>query len=80
MMRFGCKHCNNVGYFDRTAMFEVLVFSEKIKELVANSGSTLEIREAAIREGYRPLVIDGIRLVLEGITTLGELNRKIIIY
>lgn len=76
----GCKACNNVGYFDRAGMFEVLVFSEKIKELVASSGSTIEIREAAIREGYRPLVVDGIRQVLEGITTLSELNRKIIIY
>ena len=61
-------------------MFEVLVLSEKIKELIADGGSTIEIREAALGEGYRPLVVDGVRQVLEGITTLGELNRKIIIY
>ena len=76
----GCKECNNIGYYDRSGMFEVLIFTEAIKELVANNASTIEIREAAIKEGYRPLAVDGIRQVIEGITTLNELNKKIILY
>lgn len=80
MMLSGCKVCNNVGYYDRSGMFEVLILSENLKELVASGGSTIEIREAALKEGYKPLVVDGVRQVLEGITTLSELNRKIIIY
>ncbi len=76
----GCKHCNNIGYFGRIGIFEVLSVSDDIKELIIKGASTIEIRNKALEENYRPLVIDGIHKVLNGDTTLEELNRQLILY
>lgn len=76
----GCAKCNNSGFFGRIGIFEILNMTDTIKELVIKDASTIEIRNTAIQEGYRPLVIDGLKKVLDGYTTLEELNRKLIIY
>lgn len=76
----GCEKCNNSGYFDRIAVFETLLITDNIKELIVKDASTLEIREQAYREGYKPLLIEGIRKVIGGITTLEELNSKLLFY
>ena len=76
----GCKHCNNVGYYDRIGIFEILVLNEEIRELIAEDASTMKIREKALKGDYRPLVVDGINKVLQGITTLEEINRKVSIF
>ena len=76
----GCKHCNNSGYFDRTALFEVLDMTEEVKEMVMSGQSSIEIRKKALEQDYRPLVIDGINKVIAGITNLDEINKKLIIY
>ena len=59
---------------------KILNMTDEIKELVVKDASTMEIRNKAIEQGYRPLVIDGFKKVLDGYTTLAELNRKLIIY
>lgn len=76
----GCKDCNNTGYFDRIGIFEILTLTDELKELIIKDESSLEIRKKAIKEGYRPLAIDGINKVLNGITTLEEINKKVMIY
>ena len=76
----GCNHCNNIGYYDRIAMFEVLSVEDEIKELIVNDASSIEIRNKALEIGYVPLVIDGIRKVMSGITNLPELDRKLLIF
>ncbi len=76
----GCKHCHNTGYYDRIGVFEILNLTETIKESVMKGESSIEIRRKALKEGYRPLVIDGINKVVQGYTTLEELNRKIAIF
>ena len=76
----GCKYCNNTGYFDRTGIFELLDLDEEIKELVMQGESSIEIRKAALKHSYKPLIIDGISKVISGITTLDELNKKLLFY
>ena len=76
----GCKYCNNTGYYDRIGIFEVLLINDQIRELIINNASSLEIRTKALETGYRPLIIDGINKIIDGITTLDELNSKLIIY
>ena len=80
MMQSGCKECNNLGYYERIGIFEVLIIEDEIKELIVNGGSSIEIKEKAMEQGYRPLVIDGINKVLKGITTLEEIDRNLIIF
>ena len=76
----GCKECNNSGYYDRIGIFEVLSLEDNIKELIVNGASSIEIRKEALKGSFKPLLVDGIRKVIDGITTLDELDRKIILY
>ena len=76
----GCEKCNNTGYYDRIAIYEVLIIDDEIKELIMNGSSSIEIRRKALEGTYRPIVIDGLHKVLEGNTTLDELNNKLVIF
>jgi hypothetical protein len=66
--------------YERIAIFEILEFSDEISELIMNGKSSIEIRRKALEGEYRPLIIDGIKKVISGITNLDELNEKILIY
>lgn len=76
----GCKECNNSGYFERIGIFEVLSIEDNIKELLVNGASSIEIRNEALKTNYKPLIVDGINKVLDGITNLNEIDRKLVIY
>ncbi len=76
----GCKECNNSGYYDRIAAFEVLSMEDNIRELIVNGASTIEIRNEALKGDYKPLLVDCINKVIDGITNLDEIDRKLIIY
>jgi len=76
----GCKDCNHSGYYDRIGIFEVLSVEDNIKELLVNGASAIEVRNEALKGSYKPLVVDGINKVLEGITNLNEIDKKLIIY
>ena len=47
---------------------------------VCSFSISLEIRREALKQNYQPLVIDGIRKIIQGYTTLEELNKKLLIY
>lgn len=76
----GCKHCNNTGYYDRISIFEMLEITDEIKQEIMNGKSSIEIRNEALKQKYKPLVVDGIRKIVQGYTTLEELNKKLLIY
>ena len=76
----GCEKCNNTGFYERIAVFEILDIDDEIKELIVDNASTLQIRKKALESNYRPLVVDGIKKVLKGYTTLEELNNKLLFY
>lgn len=76
----GCKHCNNTGYYDRIGIFEILNITDEIKAKIVDGKSSMEIRDEALKQGYKPLVVDGINKVIQGKTTLEELNKKLLIF
>ena len=76
----GCEECDNSGYYDRIAIFEVLLFTDEIKELVIQNASTIQLRDKALELGYRPLIVEGINRVIDGTTSLSELNSKLLFY
>ena len=76
----GCDYCNGTGFYDRIGIFEVLNITEELKELIVSGASSMEIRKKALQENYRPLIVDGIRKVLKGETTLEELNKKLLFF
>ena len=76
----GCKKCNHTGYLGRIGIFEILNVTDEIKQLITEGASSIEIRKEALKQSYKPLIIDGINKVIAGITTLDELNNKLVIY
>jgi len=75
----GCRHCNQVGYLDRIGIFEVLQINDEIKELISNNESAIKIKKEALKYGYEPIEIDGIRKVIDGTTNMKELNKKLLL-
>jgi type IV pilus assembly protein PilB len=71
----GCDYCNWTGYRGRTAIHELLDMTDNIRELIIARRPGSEIRRAAQAEGLRTLRESAVRKVLEGITTLREINR-----
>ncbi len=76
----GCSYCNNSGYYERIGIFETLIVTDEIKDLIVSNASSIQIRDKALEQGYKPLVVDGIQKVVDGITTLEELNDKLLFY
>ena len=69
----GCDLCNHTGYFGRTGVFEIMEVNEEIRDLIAEGGSSEELENAAKRAGMCTLHENGIRYVLEGITSIEEM-------
>ncbi len=72
----GCKRCNGTGYRGRTALFEVMVFNDEIRELVMNHASTNVLRSAAMKNGMRLLRDTGLSAIYDGITTIDEVVKE----
>jgi general secretion pathway protein E/type IV pilus assembly protein PilB len=71
----GCETCRRTGYFGRRGVFELMMISETIREMILKSCSAGQLREAARRDGLRTLNEDGWRLLGEGVTTVDEVLR-----
>ncbi len=71
----GCPYCKDTGYKGRIAIFELMLISENIRDLISKNVTTGKLREAAISEGMCQLRSDGIKKVCEGITTIDEVLR-----
>jgi general secretion pathway protein E len=69
----GCLECRMTGYQGRIGIYETLLFSPSIKELVSKHANAQAIREQAFREGMKPLRISGALKVGAGLTTIGEI-------
>lgn len=70
-----CSKCSDMGYFDRTAMFEFLEMTEGMKEVVCSNPTVESIRAQMKKDNMLVLQQDALRLVSEGITSLEELQR-----
>jgi len=73
----GCEACNHQGYRGRMAIMELLKMDYDLDDLVSQRASTRQIRELALAKGFRPLAIDGIRRIQQGITSLAEVSRVV---
>ena len=71
----GCPVCGNTGYSGRVGVFEVMVMTEPIRDLIMRRANADEIREQAVKEGMRTMIEDGVRKVLSGVTTIEEVLR-----
>jgi type IV pilus assembly protein PilB len=75
----GCDACRKTGYKGRIGVFELMVVSERLRELVVSGAPTEQLRNAAIEEGMRSLKHDAVQKVLEGVTTFEEMLRVVFV-
>ncbi|MBY0471100.1 type IV-A pilus assembly ATPase PilB [bacterium] len=68
----GCATCHMTGYKGRIAIYEVMDFSQAIKEMVLRGESPLEIKKQAVKEGMKTLRMSALTKVAEGKTSLEE--------
>ncbi|MET3131380.1 type IV pilus assembly protein PilB [Oxalobacteraceae bacterium GrIS 1.11] len=73
----GCERCQHQGYKGRMAIMELLKMTAALDELVARRATSRELKNAAAAAGFHSLVDDGVRRVLEGVTTLEEVARVV---
>ena len=71
----GCKVCNDTGYKGRIALYEVMPFKDRLREIVLQGGSTAEVKDEMIRDGVSTLRMAGLNKVLKGVTTIDEIVR-----
>jgi type IV pilus assembly protein PilB len=71
----GCRNCNGTGYKGRIALYEVMPFTERLKEMVLQGCSTAELKEEMIRDGVSTLRMAGIEKIRTGVTTIDEILR-----
>ena len=73
----GCDQCNQTGYRGRTTIVELMDMDDEIREMVTGNTSTSRLIQAAREKGMVPLLEDGLGKVVEGTTTLEEVNRVV---
>jgi type IV pilus assembly protein PilB len=72
----GCAVCHGSGYKGRRAIFEILVLSEAMRQLIMEGASSDALREQARREGMRTLRESGLLSIFDGVTTVEEVLRE----
>ena len=70
-----CDNCNGSGYKGRLGLFEIMRVNDQIRELIMNSGNADQIRQCAYQNGLKSLLVYGMDLVKEGLTTIQEVER-----
>jgi len=68
----GCLECRNTGYLGRQGIYEILLMSDSIKQLISSGADLARLRDQAYKEGMKPLRISGAAKVAMGITTFDE--------
>jgi type IV pilus assembly protein PilB len=68
----GCDLCRNTGFHGRLNIQEILMPSRNVQKLIIEKADAAQIRNAAIKDGFVPLRMAGLKKVIEGVTTLEE--------
>jgi type IV pilus assembly protein PilB len=75
----GCENCNNTGYKGRLGLFELMIMTNELRDMIMKNASTDELRAAARKTGMSTLRDAGLAVAFEGITTPEEVIRETII-
>ncbi|WP_146573614.1 GspE/PulE family protein [Botrimarina hoheduenensis] len=75
----GCEICNNTGYKGRVGLFELMVMTNKLRDLIMQNCRTEELRVAAEEEGMTTLRLAGLQAMYDGVTTAEEVVRETVL-
>ncbi|MBW2000244.1 MAG: Flp pilus assembly complex ATPase component TadA [Deltaproteobacteria bacterium] len=73
----GCDACQQTGYKGRLGIFEVLKVTPTLREVITSGMSDVALKSAAEKEGFQPMIMDGIVKVMQGQTTIEEILRAV---
>lgn len=71
-----CAQCNHTGYKGRMAIFEMMLMTNRIRQMIMSHASTEAVRNAAQEEGMRTLRESGLRAIFDGHSTVEEVVRE----
>jgi general secretion pathway protein E len=71
----GCDHCSGTGYSGRSAILELLVMTDRIRQLILQRADAGMLAKAAAAEGMGSMFEDGLRKALAGDTSIDEVLR-----
>src|SRR5262249_59416148 len=72
----GCSACNNTGYKGRMAIFEMMLLTDRVKELIMKNASPDQLRMVAREQGMRTLRESGLLGIFDGHTSIEEVVRE----
>ncbi|HTR00131.1 MAG TPA: ATPase, T2SS/T4P/T4SS family [Candidatus Acidoferrum sp.] len=73
----GCPICENLGYRGRSSIIEILKITGEMDDLIGRRASYREMQRLALTQGFRPIVMDACRRVLDGTTSVDEISRVV---
>ena len=71
----GCENCNSTGYRGRVGIFETFLVDDETERFILANPSIVDVKELAIKKGMILMHQDGLIKVLEGMTTIEEVER-----
>lgn len=75
----GCEKCNRTGYRGRLGLYELMVITDEMRDMIMRNASTEELRNTAKRSGMVMLRESGLEGLFEGLTTAEEVIRETIL-
>jgi type IV pilus assembly protein PilB len=75
----GCDRCGNGGYKGRVGLYEVLGFTDEIRDMILSGASSIELKRKAIEEGMVSLRMAGLQKIRDGVTSLEEVLRETVL-
>jgi type II secretory ATPase GspE/PulE/Tfp pilus assembly ATPase PilB-like protein len=73
----GCKECNFTGYRGRIGLFEAFLVDDEMEKFIQEKPSIVDLRKKAIEKGMTTMKQDGLIKILQGVTTLEEVERVV---
>ncbi len=73
----GCSLCRHTGYRNRVGVFELLQNNYRLKEIITQGASVLELQKAAKEQGMKTMIEDGRDKIIKGLTTPREVLQAV---
>ena len=71
----GCLECRMTGYCGRIGLYEIMLMTPALRQLVTADADDAQIREQAYKDGMKPLRVSGAMKVAAGVTTADEVMK-----
>lgn len=71
----GCQQCNQTGYLGRIGVYEIMTVTQALKEVISRERGADEIKRVALEEGMHTLRMSASKFVIDGTTSISEMQR-----